>query len=82
MLHNSFLISTLSQVFCFFSSLFWELVLYCMRWSAPAPPVYAPSRARTLRRHAHPDDDDDDDEDQDDYGNGLMAMMIVMMRNF
>ena len=39
--------------------------MYCMRWSAPAPPVYAPSRARTLRRHAHPDDDD-----QDDYGDG------------
>ena len=41
--------------------------MYCMRWSAPAPPVYAPSRARTLPRHAHPDDDDDD---QDDYGEG------------
>ena len=42
--------------------------MYCMRWSAPAPPVYAPSRARTLRRHAHPDDDDDVDDD--DYGDG------------
>ena len=48
--------------------------MYCMRWSAPAPPVYAPSRARTLRRHAHPDDDEDDygdeDENEDDYGEG------------
>ena len=49
--------------------------MYCMRWSAPAPPVYAPSRARTLRRHAHPDDDDDDDDDdeeeeEEDYGDG------------
>ena len=40
--------------------------MYCMRWSAPAPPVYAPSRARTLPRHAHPDDD----EDEEDYGDG------------
>ena len=44
--------------------------MYCMRWSAPAPPVYAPSRARTLRRHAHPDDDDYDDVDVDDFGDG------------
>ena len=42
--------------------------MYCMRWSAPAPPVYAPSRARTLPRHAHPDEDDDGDEDEEDYG--------------
>ena len=40
--------------------------MYCMRWSAPAPPVYAPSRARTLRRHAHPDDD----VHEDDFGDG------------
>ena len=46
--------------------------MYCMRWSAPAPPVYAPSRARTLQRHAHPDDDDDDEEEEEeaDYGDG------------
>ena len=45
--------------------------MYCMRWSAPAPPVYAPSRARTLRRHAHPDDGDEEEEEEEaDYGDG------------
>ena len=44
--------------------------MYCMRWSAPAPPVYAPSRARTLRRHAHPDDDEDGDDYDDGDGDG------------